>query len=228
MMYTAQTAGGWDSINNILSGIGQGADYMSGAFFPAPQRESIVSETTQRAASDGQTSRDTPAENTSMISTDWWRSMGWVGSPYEDTNAVSVKQAESQGLNKSVSTQEDNIGTTVEWVLGTTQKITTLYDQIKGMFSKTDVVDAKPKAGYPSGAVEQNTQISVNRSAETASGGAGFYEQVKGLFNLAFPQTETQTVSTSGMPQTPGTAAGIGIGTLAIGAVILFLLLGKK
>ena len=151
--------------------------------------------------------------------------MGWVGSPYEDDKSVTVKQDESKQLDQSVSTKSGPIGTSVNWFLDATASVSTLYDNIKGMFSNTDVVDGKPKAGYPEGRTEQNTQIDINRGPETQGGSGGFYEQVKGLFNLTFPQTEPQTVSTkaSELPSTAG-IAGIGTGTIVIGAIILYLL----
>lgn len=225
--YATETNGGWAAIDNILAGIGKGADYTASAFFETPQRESIVSETTQRAASDGQTYRQSNPENPSMISTDWWRSIGWVGSPYEDDKAVSVKLDESIELDRSVSMRNDPIGSGVDWVLAHTAKVGTIYDQIKGIFSPGDYVEGKPRAGYPEGRNEQNTNIDVNRGPETQTAGNAFYKQVKGLFNLAFPQESPQPVATERHEISPGaeTAARLGIGTLAIvGIALIFLM----
>jgi len=227
MLYSQETLGGWGALDNILAGIGQGADYTSSAFFETPQRESIVSETTQRAGGDGQTYRPVPLENQSMITTDWFRSMGWVSSPYEDDLAVSVKRDESKELDESVTTK--SVGDGTEWLGSTFAGIGTLYEQIKGIFSKGDVVEGTPREGYPEGANEQHTNITVDRGAETANASSAFYNQVKGLFNLAFPQESVQPVApeTHEVSPTAGTIAGVGIGTLAIAGIIALMVFKK-
>ena len=223
LTYPTIANGGWDAIDNILAGIGKGADYTASAFFTTPQRESIVSETTQARGGDGQTYRETNPENLSMISTDWWRSMGWVGSPYEDSNAVSVKLDESKELDQSVSTKKDIIGDSLNWFLNSTKSVLTVYDQVKGIFSNGDVVQGTPRAGYPEGSNEQNTNIVVDRGAETQNAGNEFYKQVKGLFNLAFPQDTPQPVAAPGNVIAAPSVAGIGIGTLALIVALIFL-----
>lgn len=225
--YPTEANGGWAAIDNILAGIGKGADYTASAFFSTPTRDSIVSETTQARGGDGDTYRQTNPENLSMISTDWWRSMGWVGSPYEDDKAVTVKLDESKELDKSVSTQRDPIGSGIDWIWNQTKSVVTVYDQLKGIFGNGDYVEGKPREGYPEGANEQNTNIVVDRGAETTNAANAFYKQVKGLFNLAFPQDQPQPVAveTHEISPTAGTAARFGIGTFAIiGIIILFLL----
>jgi hypothetical protein len=189
-----ETTGGWASIANILEGIGKGADFSSSSFFPTPQYNTIRSDTVERAGADGLPYRQTTAENQSMIETDWWARLGWVGSPYEDSNAIPVKVAESKGLDQSVSATKSGPVETTDW--GDWGRVAEtgvmLYDKIKDIFSPRETVEGEPRAGTIEGRNEQQTNIDVNRSADVITTAKGFYDQVKGLFGLGYPQTEPQ------------------------------------
>lgn len=189
--YSTETSGGWDSVLNILSQIGKGSDNTISSFFPTPQRDTIKSDTVQSAGADGMPYRPTAIENQSMIETDWWASMGWINSPYEDANAIPVMVAESKGLDQSISATKSEPVKTTDWGRVAETGIM-LYDRIKGIFSKGDKVEGTPTAGYPDGATEQNTNLDVNRGADTVTMVKDFYDQVKGLFGLGYPQSQPQ------------------------------------
>jgi hypothetical protein len=186
-----ETTGGWASINNILEGIGKGADYLSSSFFPTPQYNTIRSDTVERAGADGTAYRQTTAENQSMIETDWWARLGWVGSPYEDSNAIPVKVAESKGLDQSVSATKSGPVETTDWGRVVETGVM-LYDKIKGIFSPRETVEGEPRAGTIEGRNEQHTDIEVNRGPDIVTTTKDFYDQVKGLFGLGYPQSQPQ------------------------------------
>ena len=188
--YSTETNGGWASVFNILSSIGKGADNTESSFFPTPQRNTIKSEMVEPAGAYGDPYRQTIVENQSMVETNWWARLGWVNSPYEDSNAIPVKVAESRDLNQSVSATSEPVKTTDWGKVAETGVM--LYEKIKGIFSKGDTVEGTPRAGTLEGATEQNTNIDVNRGADVYTTAKNFYDQVKGLFGLGYPQTEPQ------------------------------------
>jgi hypothetical protein len=92
-----------NGIEIITSQIGKGASPHTGsAFFSTPQRSKIKSELTQSAANMGQTFRKTTPELQSVILSNYWRSKGWIGSPYEADMAIPVKRRESRNLAKLI------------------------------------------------------------------------------------------------------------------------------
>ena len=189
--YSTETSGGWGAIANILNSIGLGADNTVSSFFPTPQRNTIKSDTVLAAGADGLPYRQTTVENQSMIESSWWARLGWVGSPYEDSNAIPVKVAESKGLDQSISAAKSEPVKTTDWGRVAETGVM-LYDVISGIFSKGDKVEGTPRTGYPDGAEEQNTNLNVNRAAEVFTTAKDFYYQVKGLFGLGYPQSEPQ------------------------------------
>ena len=73
------------------------ANVVSG-FYPAPQRGKIKSATVLSRGPDGRTYRPVAYEMASVLETHKFRKKGWVGSPYENTKAVKVKQKTSKML----------------------------------------------------------------------------------------------------------------------------------
>lgn len=217
-------SGGWNALNNVISGIGTGVESVWGAVFPAQQRDTIKSETVQAAGGTGQTFRPTVQENQSMIETAKWSAAGWRDSPYQQELSVPAKQAESKQLAETIGPPTDPIGEGLEWALEQTKKATTLYDQLKNLWEPREVINETPREGYPDGKNVQHLNTIQGRGAELYSTVSGIYDQVKGLFNLGFDQTETQPVSPVTHELTPDMQTGL----IVIGAVILLFLLLRK
>lgn len=212
-------SGGWDAIQNILA---------PGTAFPAQQRETVKSETVEAAGGTGWTFRPTAPENPSMIETSKWRNQGWLGSPYEEELSVGFKSAESQQLAETMGPKADPMGEGLEWALAQTRKVTTLYDELRGLWEPREVITEKPRAGYPEGKDVRNLDQIVKKGADVTKAGAawvgGIYDQVKGLFNLGFDQTGKQPVFSIQHEIEPTAKIGIGV----IAAVIILLLLLRK
>jgi len=221
-------SGGWDALNNIISGIGTGAESVWGAVFPAQQRETVKSETVQAAGGTGQTFRPVMQENQSMIETAWYNATGWLNSPYEEEFSVPAKQAESKRIAESIGPRVDTIGLGLEWALEQTQKVTTLYDQLKGFWDPREVIQEKPRAGYPDGKDVRHLNDVVDRGADVIKAGTewigGVADQVKGLFNLGFDPTGKQPVFSIKHELEPTAKIGIGV----IAAIIILILLLRK
>jgi len=217
---TDLVSGGWDAIDNILA---------TGTPFPAQQRLTIKSETAQAAGGAGQTYRPTAPENPSMIETEQWRDAGWWGSPYQDELSVGAKTAESQQLAAVMGPKADPMGEGLDWALSQTVKVTTLFDQLKGMWEPREVIVETPREGSPEGKDVKNLNQIVAKGADVIKAGkswiGGVYDQVKGLFNLGFDQTGKQPVFSIEHEIEP--TVKIGIGVIAA-AVILVLLLRKR
>jgi len=219
-MGTNLVSGGWDAIDNILA---------TGTPFPAQQRVTVKSETTQAAGGTGQTFRPTAPENPSMIETDQWRDAGWWGSPYQDELSVGAKTAESQQLAAVMGPKADPMSEGLDWALSQTVKVTTLFDQLSGMWEPREVIVEKPREGSPEGKDVRNLNQYVEKGSEVIKAGkawiGGVYDQVKGLFNVAFDQTGKQPAFSIQHEIEPATKISIGV---IAAAVILVLLLRKR
>lgn len=220
--------GGWDAVNNIITGIGQGVESVWGVVFPAQQRQTVKSETTQAAGGSGQTFRPTVQENQSMIETAQYNACGWKGSPYEKELSVPVKQAESKQLAETIGPKVDPFGEGLDWALEQTKKVTTLFDQLRGLWEPREVIEETPREGYPEGKNVQHLNETVEKGADVIKAGrvwAGeFFDQVKGLFNLGFDQTGTQPVSPVSHELEPDMKTGL----IVIAAIIILVLLLRK
>lgn len=222
--------GGWDAVSNIVAGIGKGAESVFGAVFPAQQRETVKSETVQAAGGSGQTYRPTVQENQSMAETAKWSLAGWLGSPYQKELSVTAKQAESKQLAETIGPKVDTVGQGLDWAMDQTKKVITVFDQLKGLWEPREVIEEKPREGYPAGKDVQHLNETVDKGANVVKAGSAWvgdiFGQVKGLFNLGFDPTEKQPVSAIQHELDPTTK--IGIGVFAVAAVIILILLLRK
>lgn len=218
-MGTDLVIGGWDGIKNLFE---------PGTYFPAQQRETVKSETVQAAGGTGWTYRPTAPENQSMIETQQMSYKDWLGSPYEDNFSVSTKRQESKDVAKGIEPKGDPLGEGLDWAFNQTMKITTLYDQLKGLWEPREVIRETPRAGSPEGKDVRNLNDIVKKGAEVYKAGAGWvggiYDQVKGLFNLGFDQTGKQPAFSIQHEIEPTVKVGIGV----IAAVIILVLLLRK
>lgn len=226
-MATDLVSGGWNAVGNIIAGIGKGAETVIGAVFPAQQREKVKSEIVEAAGGAGQTYRPTEPENPSMVESKQWSLANWLGSPYQEELSVGYKSAESQQLAETMGPKADPVGETLEWALAQTRKVTTLYDQLKGLWEPREVITETPRKGYPEGKDVQHLNETVEKGAEVFKAGTawigGIYDQVKGLFNLGFEQGKQPAFSVEHELEP---TVKIGVGMIAA-AIILILLLRK-
>lgn len=95
----------------------------------------------------------------------------------------------------SLASLFNTIGDDLNKALDVTKTVDTLYSQISNNIQPVNIVEGEPRVGYPEGQNVTNTQNVINRAADTIQSGIGFFEQVKGLFGLGYPSTETQGVS---------------------------------
>ena len=218
-MGTDLVSGGWNAIDNILA---------TGTPFPAQQRVTVKSETTQAAGGTGQTFRPTAPENPSMVETEQWRDAGWWGSPYQDELSIGAKTAESQQLAEVMGPKADPMSDSLDWALSQTKKVTTLFDELKDLWQPREVIVEKPREGSPEGKDVRNLNQIVERGAEVIKAGTswigGVYDQVKGLFNIGFDQTGKQPAFSIQHELEPTTKIGIGV----IAAVVILVLLLRK
>lgn len=228
MMATDLVAGSWAALDNVLNSF-QISEQPSG-FYPTPQRNTIKSESLQAMGGSGTTYRQTQPEAQSWLETAGYALKGWLGSPYEAQYSVAAKTAQSQSLAALVETKKPGpIDEGLDWALETTKKIGTLWDQVSGLFGKKrEVIVEKPRAGSPEGKNVQNVNDAGNRSADVdkvfAYAGQ-VINQVKGLFGLGYPQTTPQPAA--GVQTELGGLAGLSMGTLAVAALIIYLLARK-
>ena len=220
-------SGGWGSVDNIISGIGKGAESIWTSVFPAQQRETVKSETVQAAGAGGQTFRPTVQENQSMIESNEWRAAGWFGSPYQEELSVKAKRTEGMNIAESIGPKVTSIGDPLDWALEQTKKVTTLYDQLRNLWDPREVIEETPREGYPEGKDVRHLNEKVEKGADIVKAGAqvigGIYEQVKGLFNLGFDQGKQPAFSIQHELE-PTTKIGIGV----IAAVLILVLLLRK
>ena len=161
-----------------------------------------------------------------MIETSKWAQSGFIGSPYESQFSVPAKIAESQKSAQTIGTKADPIREGLDWALDVSKKVVTLYDIITDIGTpKREIVEEKPRAGYPEGQDVQHLNEAVQRAAktihQTATEAAGrIYDQVKGLFSLGFPQTQPQP--TAGVTTAAG-VAGLSLPMIAVLALLLYL-----
>jgi hypothetical protein len=218
-------SGGWDALNNITATIGTGV-------FPKAQRETIVSETVQAAGGTGQTYRPTLLENQSMIETDFWRDRGWFGSPYQDNLSVTRKVQEGKQTAALIEPEKDAIGESLDWALGTTKQVTTLFDELRGLWEPREVIREKPYAGSPDGKNVRNLNEVVERGAEVIKAGGAIvgriFDQVKGLFNLGYPQSGKQPVFAIQHEIDPTVKTGLGVFGVIVLILVVLMLMRKK
>lgn len=230
-MFTLGTnlaVGTWDAINTLLK---SDQETIGSGFFPTAQRDKIVSETTQAAGGTGQTYRPTSTDAPSIFETVSMALKGWLGSPYQEQYSVPAKVQESKQLAGLVeSKSSEPIGGGLDWALDQTKKVVTLWDQVREIWDKPrEVIQEKPRAGYPEGQNLQHTSDNVARGAQTIEQlltlGKQFYGQVKGLFGLGYESTESQPVAK--LEHEISLPGGVNIGIIVI-LIILFLIVTRK
>lgn len=232
-------SGGWDALTNITSGIGKGASRIGSAFFPATQRTTIQSEITKPAGGAGATYRPTAIEAPEFWATMQMAADQWLASPYEDQYAVQKMTQESQELARTVSSvKQEGIGgmfadimAGLEWTAGQSRKITTLVDEVMGPWLPRETIKGTPQAGYPEGRDERHLSDLTQRGAEVfatvKTGAQAILDQVKGLFNIGFPQQGSQPAF--GIQHELSPSKGLSIGLIIAGVIlVLIILLGRK
>lgn len=110
----------------------------------------------------------------------------------------------------------DKIGSSVS-------KVVTIVDQIKTIGKSPEVTVETPRAGSPEGTNVRNVDpLAADRSADTVTKIQNIYDQVKGLFGLGYPSTESQPTAPVTTQAGSALPFGLSMGALAvIGLVIL-------
>jgi hypothetical protein len=225
-------------IENIENTRGEVLSTQPSGFFPTPQREQVISEMHAPAGAEGQTYRDIIQENQSMIETDWWNRIGWIGTPYEQQYAEIPKRRESIDLSESVSgtVKEEMPQNLLGDILGTIRaggQIGTVVSEFLYNWGITDrePVRGTPRAGYPAGTDDTHYSNWTSKAADVVTvgkriGGA-FLNQVKGLFNLGYKGPEgPQPVFAIQHELEPSVKIGA-IGIVAIILLVIFLIRRK-
>lgn len=181
--------GGFDAVGNVIGSVGKGAGYMVSGFFPSPQRrEPIVSDIVLSAGNVGKTYRPTAADAPSLAEIAEYAKQNWLGSPYE------AQLAPGPGYTTRKSDFTTGLQTAADSILSISGALSSavsaagdLVSQLSEQWRPTPQVIPKkinseviPQQGEQSNAAITTEQI----------GGLfqGFINQVKGLFNVGFPQ----------------------------------------
>ena len=110
------------------------------------------------------------------------------------------------------------------------EDIKTVYDNLSWMWKPRETIVETPRAGWPEGTNSAPTNNTIDKAADVITLGTNFYTQLKGLFGLGYPATETQPVSPVKHEVTQGglqTVTGVNNTTLLIAGAVLLLLLMK-
>jgi hypothetical protein len=127
---------------------------------------------------------------------------------------IDQKQPTSVGLDDWL----DRIGIGVD-------KVVTIWDKIQTIGKSPEVTVETPRAGSPEGVNVQNVDPkAADRGADTITKIQQIYDQVKGLFGLGYPSTESQPTAPVTTEAGSALPFGLSMGALAvIGLVILFI-----
>lgn len=200
-------SGGWDAISNITSGIGKGISRIGSTFFPAQQQARIESNTIQQA-----NYASTPFPKSQQAATVYElyapppspNQYQYYGDP---TALVGPTQAPGQAPELNLW---DRISKGVEWAGQQAGKIKGIADIFK-----------PPPAPTP-----PNTGAKVVQMAK--AGANAILDQIKGLFNLGFPQQGPQPAFGITHQVTPSPGLSTGLIVAGIILVIIVLTKGKK
>jgi len=114
------------------------------------------------------------------------------------------------------------------------EEIKTVYDNFSWMWEPRATITETPRAGFPEGQNLAPTDSTIDKAADVVTMGTDFYTQLKGLFGLGYPANEAQPVSPIAHKITEDTTppaapviAGMSVGTIAVIAVVLLLLIKK-
>ncbi len=228
-------SGGWDALTNITSGIGKGISRIGSTFFPGPQRlEPIQSQITQYG-NYSSLPKSVITDAPSVWETLPMATSKWLGSPYEAQYSPTKMTQLSTDLEKRISATApvkepglfENIITGLDWAATQSRNIWTLADEIMGPWRPRETVYGTPQAGYPAGRDEGHLNNLVQRGAdvwEVAKASAdAILDQVKGLFNLGFPQQSTQPAF--GIKHELAPSKGLSTGLIIAGVVIVLVIL---
>jgi len=235
-----EVLGNWDFVNNIAQSVGQPLSTSPSGFFPTPQREKMISETVEPAGSAGWTYRPLAPQQQSIYETAKWAADDWLRSPFEAQLAIPAKIQESKALEEKISGITSQRGI-LEGIIGAvgrageiSQQFRTVVDEIGGAWGvwERPVIEERPRAGAPEGQNLQHLNRDEDDRADVVTMARGLFggilEQVKGLFNLGFPQTGSQPAFAIKHEVEPSQRTMI-IAGVAVGAILLVILLrGRK
>jgi hypothetical protein len=111
---------------------------------------------------------------------------------------------------------------------GTAQKIGSIWDTIKNIGKSPEVTVEKPRAGSPEGTNVQNVDPkAADRAADTITKIQQIYDQVKGLFGLGYPSTESQPAAPVTTQAGSALPFGLSMGALAVIGLVILIMVKK-
>ncbi len=234
--------GGWDALWNIVSGAGKGMAEIGSSFFPAPQRTEVKHLDIEQAPQ-GLQPRPTIQENQSMMESFDYALNDWLYTPYEMQYAVPAKIAESKAVDEKASIAKPDpwawVNQGLDWALGQAEKVETVvskWDLLTGKKPTAITYAGADQTGYSQQIITE-TDSFIDRGASVIEDFRGAAEdvfgQVKGLFDLGFDDGDRQPVFAIEHELDPEIIAtakygGIGIGTLIVVLIIVFIIWGRK
>jgi hypothetical protein len=124
--------------------------------------------------------------------------------------------------------KDGQLNTVLDGIGGTVQKISTIWNQIENFGKSPEVVVEKPRAGSPEGTNVQNVDPkAAYRGADTITKIQQIYDQVKGLFGLGYPATESQPVAPITTEAGSALPFGLSMGALAVIGLVIILIAKK-
>jgi len=220
-------SGGWNALANITSGVGKGMSSIGSAFFPAPQKTTVISETVQAANSSGQTYRPVSPEFQSLLDENIGLINEWRDQPQQNWASITPKP----------KTWSDNLANILQGISQVGQATTAIRTVVTDIGQDWGLIPRQTVIGTPrAGTAEGTNDIHYNTEGTTGANvieivkgmGSAFIDQVKGLFNLGFEGGQgAQPGFAIKHELQPSTGTWIGL-AIAGGVILLIVFLGRK
>lgn len=217
--------GGFDIVENITTGVGEGFERFSSGFFPSPQRQTPITISQQApVVNTGKSYRPTSAEPQSALETAAQAAVDWMDSPYEEQYGPS--EMDQRRSENWLDPWGDMLGDIVGAAGETFTKINEQLPEI--LMRKWGVI---PEQQHQNTQGEIVYQVYTDPNAIPATVSANQAGQPKGTFNLGF-LTDWLKIPAAPIP-TPTAAqvkqvAGISVQTIALVAVAALIFIGLK
>ena len=206
-------SGGWNAVQNVIQGVGQGVSTYLPGFFPQSQRVEPIRTQIQQAAPSAGIARATMPEAPSIRETAEWAYNNWMNSPFEYQFSEPVP--EPTNLLSPWTQAIDKV-----WKSATGSFVAINEQLPEYLMRKWGIIET-PEPQNTQGDVVYHVHDRPSTAPDTQQTGA--QGQPPGSFNLGFPQP--YPIPVAGANTTAGrSTAYLGI---AAGLVILYLLLKK-
>jgi hypothetical protein len=120
------------------------------------------------------------------------------------------------------------LGDILDSISNNVSKVVTIWDKIQTIGKSPEVTVETPRAGFPEGVNVQNVDPkAADRAADTVTKIQQIYDQVKGLFGLGYPSTESQPTAPVTTQAGSALPFGMSMGALAIIGLVIILAVKK-